>query len=92
MSNSAAHVHVIIKGRVQGVGYRYFAMEQAHTLGIKGWARNLSNGDVEAEGESSREKLEMWLEKLKQGPSMSRVDDLHLQWAPAKGYSDFRIT
>ena len=77
-----ARVHVRIEGRVQGVGYRYFAMEKALALGITGWVRNLPSGDVEAQAEGPKEALQEWLSDLQQGPTLSRVTHLAAQWQP----------
>ena len=85
-------VHVVITGRVQGVGYRFFARDAAQDLKLTGWVRNLPGGAVEAEAEGPRAKLEAWIEELKVGPAISRVDDVQVDWRPsAVQYSDFSI-
>lgn len=73
-------VKVRIEGRVQGVGYRYFAQEKAVALGLSGWVRNLPNGDVEALGQGSKEALTHWLKELEHGPSFANVVKLHTDW------------
>jgi len=75
-------VHVIVSGRVQGVGYRVFVLEQAQELGLVGWVRNLPNGDVEAEAQGDRPSLDTWLAALKEGPTLSRVDAIQTDWRP----------
>ena len=68
--------HVRISGRVQGVGFRHFTRTNAQSLGVNGWVKNLSDGDVEAVLAGDSESVEEMLEKLKQGPRMARVYDL----------------
>ena len=68
--------HIRISGRVQGVGFRHFTRQNAQDLGIKGWVKNLSDGDVEAVLVGNKDNVLEMLEKLKQGPRMARVDDL----------------
>jgi acylphosphatase len=82
---STAAVHVIVKGRVQGVGFRYFTQAAAHRQGIKGWVRNVANGDVEARATGPRPVLEVWLEELRKGPPLSRVDQLDVNWDEQPG-------
>jgi acylphosphatase len=74
-----------IRGRVQGVGYRYFAQQIALRLGVRGWVRNLPNGDVEAQGEAEPETLALFRGELERGPSFSRVSDVIEEDAPADG-------
>jgi acylphosphatase len=66
--------HVLVKGRVQGIGFRWFARETAELLGVDGWVRNLADGSVEAEAEASEEALGRFLEALRRGPSGARVE------------------
>jgi len=78
-----------IRGRVQGVGYRYFAQQIALRLGVQGWVRNLPNGDVEAYGEAESELLDRFRAELERGPSFSRVSEVIEENASADGRSTF---
>ena len=73
-------VNMVIIGKVQGVGFRYFVFRQAQELGIKGWVSNKSNGNVEALAHGEKADLEQFIAKVKEGPSFSRVDDVNLNW------------
>lgn len=64
----------IIKGRVQGVGYRAWTVSTASKLQIKGWVRNRSDGSVEAVFCGSDEQLTTMLAACKKGPMLARVD------------------
>jgi acylphosphatase len=66
--------HFVVNGRVQGVGFRYFAHEAAAREGIHGWVRNLPDGGVEAVAEGDAEAVERFERALRQGPRGSRVD------------------
>ena len=65
-----------VRGRVQGVGFRWFVEREAQTLGIAGWVRNRSDGTVEVLAQGTREQLFSLRSKLQQGPRASRVDDV----------------
>lgn len=67
-----------ISGRVQGVGFRHFTRTNAGDLGIKGWVRNLDNGDVEVLIQGPEKKLKLILDKLKSGPMPARVDNVNI--------------
>lgn len=69
-------VSIIVRGRVQGVGFRRFAQRGAEEFGVLGWTRNLDNGDVEIMAESEEESLEKYLVYLKKGPALGRVDEM----------------
>lgn len=73
-------VHLYIAGRVQGVFYRAFTMEVANSLGLAGWARNLSDGRVEVIFEGSKDKIEIAIEKCYKGPPKSRVTNIDVRW------------
>jgi acylphosphatase len=62
-----------IHGKVQGVGYRFFATRVARRLGLKGAIQNLRDGTVEAKVEGEGEKIDEWLEQLKEGPRYAEV-------------------
>ena len=85
-------VNMVIIGKVQGVGFRYFVFRQAQELGIKGWVSNKSNGNVEALAHGEKADLEQFIAKVKEGPSFSRVDDVNLNWVnEAEQYFGFEI-
>ena len=69
-------VHCIVEGRVQGVGFRYFTRTHAQRLGVTGWVRNRTYGDVELVAEASQEVLDQFLELIRQGPRGSSVTNL----------------
>lgn len=84
-------VHLIVRGKVQGVFYRAQTQETAEGLALAGWARNCSDGTVEihAEGEKSQlEKLVAWCHK---GPPSARVSGVDVEWVPATGLGSFEI-
>ncbi|HKB07280.1 MAG TPA: acylphosphatase [Candidatus Polarisedimenticolia bacterium] len=66
----------LVSGRVQGVGYRLFAVRAARGLGITGFARNLDNGQVEVVGQGSEEDLRRFEALLRQGPRGGRVETI----------------
>ena len=84
---------ITVSGLVQGVGYRYFTRHHAVSFGLKGYVKNLYNGDVETEVEGERGTVEMLIKELKVGPPMSRVNDLQIEWEKYTGkYNSFNIT
>ncbi|MCI0450146.1 MAG: acylphosphatase [Chlorobi bacterium] len=85
-------VKITVSGRVQGVGFRYFIARIASELRLKGFARNLFNGDVEISAEGRKEFLEELVKKAKEGPSHSRVETCKVQWLDFKNkYDKFEI-
>jgi acylphosphatase len=71
-----------VTGRVQGVGFRYFAQREAQRLGLKGWVRNLSGGDVEVVAQGPEDALQEMLRTLRQGPPLAWVRDVVVEWQP----------
>ncbi len=67
---------MLVSGRVQGVGYRWFAIERASLEGITGWVRNLPGGEVEVVAEGDAEGMDRFERALRQGPGRARVDDV----------------
>jgi len=87
-----ARCHIIVRGRVQGVGYRNFALQTARRLGIKGWVRNRINGTVEAVAQGPRAVVEAYLEALRRGPAMAYVIAVEVEWQPPQpNESTFRV-
>jgi len=87
-------LRAIVRGRVQGVGFRFSALERAGELALQGWIRNLPDGTVEAFAQGSAEALEEFLSWLKMGPSSARVDGVETTWGTTEERqpSGFRIT
>ncbi|GJQ53173.1 MAG: acylphosphatase [Anaerolineaceae bacterium] len=83
---SLVRAHIIVKGRVQGVGFRAHVEYHARQIGgLTGWVRNVGYNTVEAVAEGEREKVERFIEMVKQGPSMSRVDESTVEWGDVTG-------
>jgi acylphosphatase len=72
-------LYVAVRGRVQGVGFRWFVRERARALGLTGWVRNRQDGSVEVLAEGSDTALREFLEVLRAGPSGARVSDVEDQ-------------
>ncbi len=79
----------MVSGQVQGVGYRAFARKHALELGLAGYAENLPDGRVEVVAEGPEDALEHLLHFLRQGPRLSRVEDVDVLWSEPVGMSDF---
>ncbi len=81
-----------VRGRVQGVGFRWFVEREAHILGIAGWVRNNHDGSVEILAQGTRDQLSGLHSRLREGPRAARVDTVELSEAsPVAGLSSFRI-
>lgn len=82
----------MVRGRVQGVGFRWFVEHEAKTLGIAGWVRNNSDGSVEVLASGTAEQLSGLRSRLQQGPRASRVDNVEeADGRPVAGLNTFRI-
>jgi len=81
----------LVRGAVQGVGYRYFVLRQAMTLGLSGYTRNRSDGTVEVVAEGTAGALEELEHRLRVGPAASEVEALEREAIEARGVSDFHI-
>ncbi len=80
-----------VRGRVQGVGYRYFAQNAASSLGLTGYARNLDDGRVEVYAVGTESKLSEMAGMLHQGPRWSEVRGVEEQEAAVQAYGSFLI-
>lgn len=83
-----ARAHLLISGRVQGVFYRSFTEDVAHSLGLKGWVKNCSNEKVEAVFEGKKEDIEKAISLCYKGPPAARVSNIDVQWEDFKGEFD----
>lgn len=81
----------VIRGRVQGVGYRYFARQRAEALRVSGFVRNQPDGSVEVRAEGDPTALATFEAELRQGPSFGQVDDVTVTAIKAKGLQGFEI-
>lgn len=83
--------HVIVAGRVQGVGFRWFALETADSLGVTGWVRNRADGGVEAEAEGTADALDEFERRLRTGNPNARVSGIVTKPVAVKNEKSFRI-
>jgi acylphosphatase len=81
----------LVEGRVQGVGYRYFAMKEAESLGVSGFARNLPDGRVEVVAEGAEDVLATFEARLREGPGFARVSGVVRAEMPARGSTGFHV-
>ncbi len=86
-------VHGWVRGRVQGVCFRYYTRQTAKAMGILGWVRNISDGRVEFVAEGDNLAVDAFIEWCKNGPDTSHVSDLEVEIEPLTGeFSAFTIT
>jgi acylphosphatase len=84
--------HLYIKGRVQGVGYRFFVVRTAGTFGLCGWVRNLPDSSVEAVLEGDRPAVEAAINILREGPPSAFVSSIDINWTtPPEGLKGFEV-
>jgi acylphosphatase len=88
---SAVAAHILIRGLVQGVGFRYFVQQKAQDAGLSGWVRNLPDGTVETVAEGSESDLRSWIESLRQGPGSARVENLQITWNKPTQLTHFEV-
>jgi acylphosphatase len=82
----------VVRGRVQGVGFRWFVEREAHILGVAGWVRNNSDGSVEVFAQGTRDQLSGLRSRLREGPRAARVDAVEESEVPAgSSAKTFRI-
>jgi acylphosphatase len=87
-----ARVHIVVRGMVQGVGFRYFVFRLAQSMHLNGFAQNLFSGDVEIEVEGNRGLIEEFIKEVKVGPRHAAVEDLVIEWKDSTlRYSNFEI-
>ena len=87
-----SQVHVIVEGRVHGVGFRYFVLDKANQLHLTGWVRNCFSGEVEVTAEGRRQDLDQLLSHLRTGPRSAFVSNLIVNWRePTGSFSHFTV-
>jgi acylphosphatase len=85
MTSSEMRLKAVIKGEVQGVGFRWAVQSQAGRLGLTGYAENLADGSVRVEAEGPPDRLDQLEAFLHQGPRWAEVESLDSQRSPATG-------
>jgi len=78
-------LHAVVRGDVQGVGFRYYVQRKARQLGLPGWVRNNDDGSVELVAEGERDALEQLKRAVEEGPRGARVDRVDTQWSQGTG-------
>ena len=85
-------LRIRVSGRVQGVGYRYFAQRQADEQGIKGYVKNLPDGRVEVLAQGEESDVHVFIGILRAGPRFGYVTDVDIDPVePEPGYTSFKI-
>ena len=85
-------VHIWVRGRVQGVGFRSFIQQSGTLFGLTGWVCNLGYNQVEMLAEGPRQVLERFVEIAKTGPRASHVDETRVEWeTPLREFKDFSV-
>ncbi len=82
---------LVISGSVQGVGFRAFAVSSARRLGVNGTVRNLEDGCVEVIAEAPRERMSLFIERLKEGNGWSRTDRSEMTEMRPRGITGFDV-
>ncbi len=84
---------ITVKGRVQGVNFRYFTMKNARSLNLTGYVKNMPNGAVETEVEGEEADIVEFIKAIKTGPPLARVTKIDTDWLEyEQKYNDFRIS
>ena len=82
----------LVKGRVQGVGFRWFVEYEARRIGVGGWVRNREDGAVEVLASGTDAQLGSLYDRLREGPRAARIDRVEVdEAAPFSGYQKFQI-
>ena len=83
---------ILVRGIVQGVGFRYFVYRKAKEMGVQGFVKNRGDGSVYIEVVAGRPLIEELINALRGGPREAHVTDVEVEWeTPAEQYRDFEI-
>lgn len=77
-------IRAVVQGRVQGVGFRYFAQSLALDYCLSGWVRNLPDGNVEFEAQGPDDRIDVFAAEAQKGPPLSHVADMIVSELPLK--------
>lgn len=93
MTMESVRIHALVRGMVQGVGFRYFVLNAARTAGLVGFVKNLRDGSVEILAEGPREELERFARDVSEGPRRGLVRDVQFTWAESTGeFESFEVS
>jgi acylphosphatase len=81
--------HLVIRGRVQGVGFRFYMRAEAVRLGVAGWVRNRSDGSVEALVQGEQGSVDRLIAWTRRGPSSAKVTDVEIEERTPDTLEDF---
>jgi acylphosphatase len=85
-------IYILIAGRVQGVGFRYFALHKADEINIFGWVKNTIDGNVELEASGESENLELFIDWMKIGPTRAIIKTFSISdITPTRTFINFTI-
>ena len=85
-------IHAMVRGAVQGVGFRYFVLNAARAAGLVGFVKNLRDGSVEIVAEGPRKELERFARDVSEGPRRGLVRDVQLRWIESTGeFQSFEV-
>lgn len=84
-AGSEARLEAVVRGQVQGVGFRWFVVKEAGRLGLGGWVANEADGSVRCVAEGPKSALEALLAALREGPRGAVVGSVSEDWLPATG-------
>ena len=89
----SVRIHALVRGAVQGVGFRYFVLKTARAAELTGFVKNLRDGCVEILAEGPREELERFAEDVSEGPRYGLVHDVQLKWSEPTGeFASFEVS
>ena len=84
-------IHLIVSGRVQGVFFRDNTRKKAAEFGLKGYAKNLEDGNVEVVAQGHEEKIKELIEFIKKGPGIAKVTDIKMKHKDIENFDNFNI-
>jgi acylphosphatase len=85
-------IYILISGRVQGVGFRYFAINKANELNISGWVKNTPDGNVEIEATGDYASLQIFADWMKMGPTRAIIRRFSVSdITPTRTFTNFTI-
>src|ERR1700761_2254952 len=84
-------VRVTVRGKVQGVGFRYATVERAAELGVLGWVRNEEDGAVVVQAEGAAEAVDALVDWLGEGPPGAAVDEVDVDPTKVEGHEQFAV-